>query len=173
MEPWILVRSQPGPPRFVTVRTNRYRLADGTEHDWDILAGPDTVAVLALTDDHRIVLARQFRPGPGLILDELPGGGIEPGESIAGAAARELAEETGFVGEIEVVGSTWSAGNATRKCWVAVANHCRPVTEQCLDDAEQVEVVLRDLDDFRKQLRDGALTDAAHGYRGLDYLGLL
>ena len=117
----------------MTVRTNRYRLADGTEHDWDILDGPDTVAILALTDDHQVVLARQFRPGPGLILDELPGGGLEPGESAASAAGRELADETGFVGD----------------------------------------VVLRDLDDFRNQLRDGALTDSAHGYRDLEHLGLL
>jgi ADP-ribose pyrophosphatase len=173
VEPWSLIESRPGSAGYVTVRVDHYRLADGTECEWDILTGPDTVAVLALTDEHQIVLARQFRPGPGLILDELPGGLIDPGESVADAAARELAEETGFVGQIEVVGSTWSAGNATRRCWVAVATQCRPATQQRLDDAEQIEVVRRDLGEFRRQLRDGALTDSALAYRGLEFLGEL
>lgn len=42
------------------------------------------------TDQHRA-------SGPGRA--ELPGGGVEPGESLAGGAARELAEETGYVPE--------------------------------------------------------------------------
>ncbi len=173
MEPWTLIGTRPGPVGFVSVRTDRYRLADGTECEWDIVAGPDSVAVLALTDEQRVVLARQFRPGPRRILDELPGGGVDAGESPATAAARELVEETGYVGKVEIIGSTWLAGNVARRRWVAVATECRRVTEQRLDGAEQIDVVLRDLADFRRQLREGALTDPAGGYRGLEYLGLL
>ena len=40
---------------------------------------------------------------------ELPGGGMEPGESVSRTAARELAEETGFVLPGEAFGPpTWS-----------------------------------------------------------------
>jgi 8-oxo-dGTP pyrophosphatase MutT (NUDIX family) len=40
---------------------------------------------------------------------ELPGGGMEPGESVAATAVRELAEETGFrVGPDEVGPARWS-----------------------------------------------------------------
>src|SRR5437016_13690258 len=39
---------------------------------------------------------------------ELPGGGMEPGESVAVTAARELAEETGFVLAAAAFGpATW------------------------------------------------------------------
>ena len=40
---------------------------------------------------------------------ELPGGGMEPGESVAATAARELAEETGFAVAPEAFGPpTWT-----------------------------------------------------------------
>jgi 8-oxo-dGTP pyrophosphatase MutT (NUDIX family) len=40
---------------------------------------------------------------------ELPGGGMEPGESVAATAARELAEETGFAVEPQAFGPpTWT-----------------------------------------------------------------
>lgn len=61
----------------------------------------------------------------------------------------------------------------TRKRWVTVATKCRRVSEPELDDAEEIEDVLRDLTGFRQQLRDGALTDCAAGYRGLQHLDLL
>jgi ADP-ribose pyrophosphatase len=173
MEPWTFIESRTEPAGFVTVRADRYQLTNGTQCDWDIIVAEDSVAVLALTDDHQIVLARQFRPGPQLVLDELPGGGVEEGEPPSTAAARELVEETGYAGNIEIIGTTWVAGNITRKRWVAVATNCRPVADQQLDAAEQIDVVLRDLAEFRQQLRDGALTDPAVGYRGLDHLGLL
>lgn len=173
MQPWTRIESRPGPAGFVSVRTDRYRLANGTECEWDIIVGADSVAVLALTDQDQVILARQFRPGPDLILDELPGGGVEPGEPPAVAAARELLEETGYAGQVDLIGNTWVAGNMTRRRWLAVATGCRRVSAQRPDEAEQIQVVLRDLDQFRQQLRDGSLTDTAAGYRGLEHLNLL
>ena len=47
--------------------------------DWDIHEpGFTTVAVLALTPDERVVLTRQFRPGPGRVVFDLPGGIVDP-----------------------------------------------------------------------------------------------
>ena len=62
-------------------------------------AGSRAVACVALTPRQTAVLADQYRPGPERLMRELPGGGVEPGESLAGGAARELAEETGYVPE--------------------------------------------------------------------------
>ena len=65
----------------------------------------DWVNVIALTDTGRVVLIRQYRPGTNQVCLEIPGGMMEPGEDPCTAAARELAEETGYTGgSLQVLG---------------------------------------------------------------------
>src|SRR5581483_5446424 len=52
--------------------------------------GKQAAAVIALTKDKKVVVARQFRHGPEKIMDEIPGGGVEPGEDPEAGARREL-----------------------------------------------------------------------------------
>ena len=67
-----------------------------------------------------MVLARQYRPGLDAILDEMPGGLVEPGEDVAVAAARELLEETGYAGEVSIVADTWLSGASRTHRFCAV-----------------------------------------------------
>jgi ADP-ribose pyrophosphatase len=157
----------------MTVVTNNYELPNGKTAEWDILICGDSIAVVALTAANQVVLVRQYRPGPQRVLDELPGGGIEPGERPAQAAARELEEETGYVGRIEIVGSTWVAGDVTRCRWAAIATDCTRLKAPSPDDGEHCEPVLMSLPDFRVHLRSGQLTNNDIGYMCLDHQGLL
>lgn len=58
----------------------------------------DAVRVVVLDIDDRILLFKAWKPERPEVGSwwELPGGGIEPGESVAAAAIRELYEETGI-----------------------------------------------------------------------------
>ena len=131
-----------------------FRDPRGIEHTYDIRIGGDSIAVVAITPDQQVVLARQYRHGAGRIMLELPGGGIEPGEGA-------------------YVGAQWQSGYANYQGHVAVVTNATPVAELSLDDAEFIEVVLMPLAEFREHIRTGEFTDAGKAYRALDHLGLL
>lgn len=78
----------------------------GDAHPFYRIESPDWVNIVALTRDEQLVLVRQFRHGSRTVTLEIPGGLIDPGETPAQAAGRELLEETGFrAGRLEDLGS--------------------------------------------------------------------
>ena len=62
----------------------------------DLIRHPGAVAVVALDDQGRVALIRQYRVPVGAFLWEVPAGLLDggPEETLVGAAKRELAEET-------------------------------------------------------------------------------
>ena len=64
--------------------------------DYHSLRQADYVSVLAVTDDGRVPLVRQYRPALEKFTLELPGGLRDGDEAPERAALRELGEETGL-----------------------------------------------------------------------------
>jgi 8-oxo-dGTP pyrophosphatase MutT (NUDIX family) len=74
-------------------------------------------------------------------MTELPGGGVEAGESLAGGAARELAEETGYVSEeLIYLGEMCYDGYFGGSRHYFLATGCERRQEQQLDAGEFVTV---------------------------------
>lgn len=150
-----------------------FKLPDGRVSDYYIKKSSHAVCILALTKNNEVILAKQFRPGPNEVIMELPGGGINSGEAPEEAMARELLEETGYKGKIQLVTRCIDSGYSTMDRYCFVATECEKISEPQTDENEFIETILMSLKEFRKHLRSGRLTDVEVGYLGLDYLNLL
>ncbi|MEU4324931.1 NUDIX hydrolase [Nonomuraea dietziae] len=97
-EEWPVVESREHFKGYVIgVRTDTVRMPRDEVADRDYVVHPGSVAVLALDEDDRVLLIRQYRHPTRHLLWELPAGirDVE-GEPLAATAARELAEEAGY-----------------------------------------------------------------------------
>jgi ADP-ribose pyrophosphatase len=158
---------------WIKVSKRTYRLPDGRLAQWDMFGGGQTVGVLALTPDGRLVMVRQFRPGPDRVVLNVPGGFVDPGETPEQAAVRELAEETGYVSnDVTLAVTAMSAASVGRR-HVVIARDCVPGAAMNLDEYEDCEPVVVDVDVVRAELKAGRMTGNELVYLGLDHAGLL
>jgi ADP-ribose pyrophosphatase len=145
------------------LRRERFRSrATGREHDYYVMHLADAVLAIALTDDDRLVMVRQFRAGSRHDSLEPPGGLLDPGEDPCVAGARELLEETGYAGDPPVLlGTLWSNPSilTSRVATIVVAN-ARRVAEPRLDQAEEVDVELVPVRAIPELIRDGRIDHA-------------
>ena len=81
---------------FLKVSRDRVKLPDGKITQREYIRHPGAVVVLALFDDGRVLLERQFRYPNDQVFIEFPAGKIDPGEASLACAKRELEEETGY-----------------------------------------------------------------------------
>ena len=162
---WELVESERlADYEIFQVRLDRARSPkDGTVHDFHVAESPDGVAVVALTDDDRLVLVEQYRHPFREATLELPSGIVDPGEPPARAAARELREETGYAGgEAEIVGCirlnpAWQ----TSRVHVAVVRGARRAGEKDEDEGEETRVRLEPAARARELVASGRIDAGA------------
>ena len=143
---------------------DRMVLPDGKEEEWDFLShkkGGGACAVPVLPDG-RILLIRQLRPVIDRKTWELPAGARDHQEDPSVTAARELFEETGYrAGRITplIVLKTAPAW-CDEETHVYLAEDLTREGDQCLDEAEEIDMAAFPLPELLARIRSGELQDA-------------
>ena len=81
---------------FLHVLRDTVQLPSGKQATREYVVHQGAVVVVALLDDGRVVLERQYRYPIGQVMIEFPAGKLEKGEDPLLCGQRELLEETGY-----------------------------------------------------------------------------
>ena len=165
---WEVLSSEVVYQGWRTLIVDRLRKPDGGEMEYTWMPGTDAAAVLAFTDDGKVVLTRQYRHPIRQSVLELPAGVVESGETPAEAAARELAEETGYrAGTLELLGSFFPmAGLLSNRCHIFLARDLE-LGIPAPDEHEVIDVVLMDWQDIHALVLSGEPVDFQLAYAAL------
>jgi ADP-ribose pyrophosphatase len=82
--------------KILKIRVDTVRLPNGRTSTREVVEYAGAVAIVALDDDGRVILVRQYRYPVGEELLEIPAGKLEKDEDPLECAQRELLEETGY-----------------------------------------------------------------------------
>jgi ADP-ribose pyrophosphatase len=147
--------------RLLRVHRDAVRLPDGSEGVREYIRHPGAVAIVALFDDGRVLLERQFRYPHRREFIELPAGKLEPGEPHAETARRELLEETGYVAaywkRIGLICPSIAYTDETIELYLARGLEKR---EAKLDQGEFLEILTPAFDEAVAMIRDGRISDS-------------
>lgn len=132
--------------------------------EYYILEYPNWVNVVALTDENKIVLVKQYRHGAQESILEIPGGVIDEGEDSLTAAKRELLEETGYLFDsfeqlCDLFPNPATSNNITT---TYLARGGKKFQEQELDSQEDIEVILKSPSEVKQLLLQNKFGQALH-----------
>lgn len=126
---------------------------------------PTWVTAVALTEDGKVVLEKQYRHALGETCIEIPGGCVDDTDSsLEEAIKRELLEETGYsFSSYEYLGKI-SANPSTNSnlMHMFLAKGGKKIASQDLDHNEEIEIDLVSIDELKQMLRENKIVQAMH-----------
>lgn len=158
---------------YRTVVQKRFRKNDGSEvlASVDGKEGGEAAGVVAITQDGKVIIARQFRCGPEQVMEELPGGMVDGGEDPLSAAKRELQEETGYTADtFEYIGKTHVNAWDSMVRHYYFATNCYYVGGSNPDEYEEIEVDTISVPAFIENARTARMTDVQAVFLAYDKL---
>ncbi len=150
--------------QIMTVAKDKVQLPNGKTSYRELVFHHGAVAVLAVTPDNKIILVKQYRKAIEALSYEIPAGKLELGE--AGqekqAAARELEEETGYAGQLELLYEFYSAiGFSNEHIKLYLAKDLKKVPNpRPQDEDEFLELLELPYEDCMDLVKSGQIQDA-------------
>lgn len=160
--------------KVISLQVDDVMLPNGNTSKREIVKHPGAVAVIALTEENKIVMVEQFRKPLERTIIEIPAGKLEKGEEPAHSAKRELEEETGYdCKQLEWLISFYtSPGFADEIVHLYVAKGLfKKENALGLDEDEFVNVVELTLSEALQYIKEQKIYDAKTAY-AIQYLQL-
>jgi ADP-ribose pyrophosphatase len=151
--------------QYFTARKDVCEMPDGTIiPEYFVVELPASVCALAITEDNKVVMVRQYRYPIEQVILEIPGGFVDKGEDPATAVQRELLEETGYsFNKVEYVGKiAANPGVLDNFTHFFLAMGGKKISGQQLDFNEEIEVILLPVEEVRDMLHRNQIIQALH-----------
>ena len=147
--------------RIFGVRVDTVRLPNGRTSQREIVEHGNSVVMVPVDNQRRVLLVRQYRKAPEKSLLEAPAGGLEKEEAPEDGVLRELQEEIGFTaGRLQRMAGFWmTPGFCTEYMYAYIATDLSP-SVLAPDDDENIEVVPVPLAGIPDLIRSGDIEDA-------------
>ncbi|RKQ18007.1 NUDIX domain-containing protein [Ureibacillus endophyticus] len=149
--------------KVISLKVDDVLLPNGNQSKREIVNHPGAVAVIAITDEGKLILVEQYRKALERSIIEIPAGKLEPGEAPEVTARRELEEETGYGCHKLSCLQTFatSPGFADEVIHLFVAEQLFEIEEKAeLDEDEFVELMQVSVEEAEEMVKDGRIYDA-------------
>lgn len=160
-----IVRNEIFHGKIIDVVVDDVALPNGGTSKRELVFHPGGVAVIAVTEENKMIFVRQFRKPLEKVILEIPAGKIDPGEVAQPelTGARELEEETGYrASTLEHVHSMYlSPGFANEVLHLFHAKQLQKVENPLPQDEDEVlEVYELTMKEAKAAIADGTICDA-------------
>lgn len=149
--------------KVISLKVDDVKLPNGETGKREIINHPGAVAVIAITEDNKILFVEQYRKALERSIIEIPAGKMEKGEEPIVTARRELEEETGYTSDDFrfVQAFATSPGFADEVIHIYVAEKLKKLDIPVdLDEDEFVELMEVTLEEAEAMVADGRIYDA-------------
>ncbi len=139
------------------------QIPNGNVVKWDLIDHKGAAAVVAVKEDGRLLMVRQYRNALERDTLEIPAGGLNSRqEPTREAAIRELAEETGYICEdVELLASIYTTvAFCNEKIDIYLARGLKQQGSQHLDEDEYINVEAYSVEELKQMIFECRIQDA-------------
>jgi len=151
--------------KWATLRVDVVDLQNGVvKDDYYVLEYPNWVTAVALTEDNKIIMVRQYRHGGNIISLEIPGGVIDGDESPENAVKREMLEETGYsFSSVELLATNFpNPATSNNVTYTYLLKGGVKTQDQNFDEHEILSVEEYSVEEVKQLLKDNKIAQSIH-----------